>query len=100
MPYFSFIGRYDKNLSGNTSQGYYISRSGKVVTVKFGAIHCISRKYYWAGRKLPMVVIRKLKTEEQAIGLYKSRVKQKLKIGFKKLRSDNRIYSFGKINSR
>jgi hypothetical protein len=93
MPYFTFIGRYDKNLSGNTSQGYFISRSAKAVTVKFGAVHVVNRKYYWGGRKLPMVKVRKFKTIEEAKWLYNDRVRRRLKTGFSKLRSDCRIFS-------
>ena len=97
MPSFVQIGRFDKNLSGNTSKGYCISRSGKTVTVKFGAIHAINRKYYWAGRNLPNVKVSKLKTEDEAIWLYNDKTKRRNAEGYSKLRSDTRIYSFAKL---
>ncbi len=97
MPYFVLVGRDDKNLSGNTSKGYFIRRSGNVVTVDFGAIHCRNRKYYWAGHNLPIRKTRKFKTEEEAIWLYKDRTRRRKTEGYSQLRSDARIYSYSRF---
>ncbi len=98
MPTFIQIGRHDGNLSGNTFKGYFISRTSKSVTVKFGAIHSVNRKYYWAGHNLPIVKVRKFKTEKEAIGLYNDRMRRRRKEGYSQLRSDTRIYTRGKLD--
>jgi len=97
MPSFIKVGRHDENLGGNTSKGYFISRSNKIVTVKYGAIHAVNRKYYWAGRNLPNVKIRKFRTENEAIWLYKDRVRRRHTEGYSQLRSDIRIYTYTKL---
>ena len=97
MPQFVQIGRHDGNLGGNTSKGYFLSRSGKSTTVKWGAIHSVNRKYYWAGKKLPNIRVRKFDTEEEAKQFYKDRLRRRLKEGYKQLRSDSHIYAFNKL---
>ena len=101
MPTFVMTGPYVYNLTGNTSKGYFISRSGKNVTIKFGVIIYKRRRYYSTGPNLPQVPkkLPKFKSQEEAILFYKNRIKEKLKKGYKKLRSDSRILSFRKLKS-
>jgi hypothetical protein len=98
MPFFIKIARSDKNLCGTTSKGYYISKSGKNVTVKWGSIYSVKRKYYWAGSKLPCVKVRDdLRTQTAADQLYNDRVRRRVKEGYFKLRSDKRIHPKQKL---
>lgn len=97
MPSFVKIGRHDGNLSGNTSKGYFISRSRKMLTVKYGAIHSVNRKYYWAGPNLPNIVTPKFLSIEAAKNMYKAKIRDRDNEGYSKLRSDVRIYSFHRM---
>ena len=98
MPFFIKIGKSYRNLCGTTSKGYFISKSGKIVTVKWGSVHAIKRKYYWAGSKLPCEKVRAdLKTQIEADQLYNDRVRIRLKEGYFKLRSDKRIHPLQKL---
>jgi hypothetical protein len=94
MPTFVKIGRADYNLSGSTSKGYLIRLTGKKVLVQYGAINTKSRKYYWAGKKLPRVLVRKFRTIVEAERYYNRSLTMRRREEYDKLQAGKRIYRY------
>jgi hypothetical protein len=79
VPYFVRVGIDNTNSNRMTCKGYFISRSGKDVIVRYGPIDVMRRKYYWVGPRTPMEKIYHCRTEELAKTLYRERRAAQLK---------------------
>jgi len=88
------IAPYNRNLGGITSKGYVITMKPRAVIVKWGSIKSISRKFYWAGRRLPQVKTIKFRTTLQAKQYYQEKVKDKISGGYLKMPRGKRIMKF------
>ena len=91
MPVFIKIAPQSSNLSGITSKGYELTLKGRSVTMKWGQIKSVKRRFYWAGEHLPQVKIKVLKSKELAVRYYDSRLNEKKRRGYHKLPTGKRI---------
>jgi hypothetical protein len=85
MERFIKIGPQASNLSGYTSKGYGIIIEGKRVTVEWGKIFKVDRKYYWAGYNLPVIKIRRFGSIKEAERFKAERLTRRNKEGYKRL---------------
>jgi len=91
MPTYILIAPLKKNLSGITSKGYIILRKGNSVTVKYGPINSKTRKFYWAGKRMPTILTKNFKTKDKAILYYNSKIRMVESEEYKKLPTGKRI---------
>lgn len=99
MPYLVRVGLYKHNVSNTTCKGYFVGRSGKRVTVLYGPIDIVKRKYYWAGPNIPVKKVYRCTTEQEAGEVARSMVKAQLRPGeesggYTRLPSNRRILSY------
>ena len=85
------IAPQETNLSGIASKGYMINRKGTTVFIKWGAIKSINRKFYWAGKKLPMTKKIIFENIEETISFTKNKIRKITKQEYKKLQRGKQI---------
>lgn len=82
MPYFVRVGLDNTKINRMTCKGYFISRSGKNVIVRYGPIDVVRRKYYWVGPRTLMEKIFRCRSEESAKELYRAKRDEQLDEGY------------------
>jgi hypothetical protein len=76
MPTFVRISAHEGNLGGITSKGYWIYKRRLVVSIKWGAIKSISRKFYWAGENLPQTKVTEFESADEALRYYNDKLRR------------------------
>jgi hypothetical protein len=75
-----------------------VRRTSNKVTVYYGAIDAIMRKYYWAGPGLPMLTMYRCRDEKSARALARRLIQEQLVGrrggGYKRLGPGKRILNF------
>lgn len=97
MPVYIKIGRDDRRLNGITSQASVITRKGKTITLQWGAIISVNRKFYWAGPNLPCTKTNFYSSIADAEKFKRSKELRRLIKGFHKLDSNKRIHKRSKL---
>ncbi len=88
------IAPLQANLGGITSKGYIINKKGNSVTMKWGAIKSINRKFYWAGKNLPVSKTQTFATPEETIVYIKDKIRRRNNEDYKKLPPGKKILKY------
>lgn len=88
------IAPQDSNRGGIASKGYQIYRRSGRVTIKWGAIISVSRKFYWAGKRLPQIKIIAFKSLKEATSYWVDKIGRIKRQDYKKLPAGKKILKY------